>query len=422
MRLKIVFVLISILLATAGSFGRATADEKARTAPPTARKKVAAVVTLYRHNTHADVIVSRILEGYDINGRPPKPSVDLASIYIDQLPGNDIGRPLAEKHSVPVYDTVEGALTLGTGELAVDGVLLVCEHGSYPRSATDQVEYPKRRLFQDVLRVFESSKRVVPVFSDKHLSDNWTDAEWMYEATQRKEIPFMAGSSLPSYRRLPAADVERDAKLREIVSVGFGGIESYGFHALEAMQCLVERRAGGETGVKSVRCLMGDEVWEAGENGVYDRELLAAALAHASTPIKLDDSLRKSVAEPAAFIIEFRDGTRGSVILLGGAVVEFLVSWRYQEKERIAATQFAVQNERPYSHFAYLLKGIETMVNSGKPTWPAERTLLTTGVLHAAMQSRLDAGARVDTPHLDIRYRSQWDWTQPPAPRPSKAR
>ena len=49
--------------------------------------------------------------------------------------------------------------------------------------------------------------------------------------------------------------------------VGVGGFDDMDFDALEAMQCMLERRKGGETGVKAVQLLEGDDVWIAQERG-----------------------------------------------------------------------------------------------------------------------------------------------------------
>ena len=69
--------------------------------------------------------------------------------------------------------------------------------------------------------------------------------------------------------------------------VGVGGSDPMDYHALEAMQCMVERRKGGETGVKSVQLIEGDAVWKAGEEGRWSKELLTAALSRSDTPLGL---------------------------------------------------------------------------------------------------------------------------------------
>jgi hypothetical protein len=100
------------------------------------KKRVAALVTEYRHNSHADVIVSRLLLTDTLDGKGPESPLKLVSLYTDQKPKNDISRLLAASHRFPIMPTIAEALTLGTGKLAVDGVLLVAEHGEYPFSKT----------------------------------------------------------------------------------------------------------------------------------------------------------------------------------------------------------------------------------------------------------------------------------------------
>ena len=376
--------------------------------------RIAAVVTVFHHNAHAEMIAGRLLEGYNLDGKSPRPTLKLVSLYVDQTPKTDLSRRLARKHGFPIYKSVEQALTLGTGKLAVDGVLLIAEHGSYPLSKTGQVMYPKRRLFEGVFRVFKKSKRVVPVFTDKHLSHNWTDAKWIWDEAKRLKIPLMAGSSVPTFRRQPPHDVDRNRPLAEIVAVGYGGVESYGFHALEMMQSLAERRRGGEAGVISVRCLTGKAVWNA-SGKLYDSKLLQQAVAVSRKRQNPGKPLTESVRQPVLFSIRYADGLKASVFMLDGTATEFSAAWSYRGtgENRSRATVFQLQYVRPYRHFTTLLKGIERMMHSGKPTWPAQRTLLTTGILHEAMKSRADGGKLRRTPHLKIRYKSTWNWRQP---------
>ena len=384
---------------------------------PAPRKRVAAVVSEYRHNSHADVIASRLFQTQTLDGKGAVPGMELVSLYTDQVPESDTSRKWAGQYGFRIENTVAGALTLGTGRLAVDGVLLIAEHGRYPVSDTGQIQYPKRRLFEQVVEVFKDSGRVVPVFIDKHLADNWQDAKFIYDTAREMKFPLMAGSSLPTLWRQPAVDVRSGAKLKQIVAVSYHTLDAYGFHALEMVQCLAERRAGGESGVASVQCLTGNAVWEAGEKGTYDEKLLAEAIRVLTPqPTPTLRQLRERVKEPVLFVIDYADGFRASVLTLNGAVGEWSVAWRYDDDSR-EATLFHTQEARPFMHFAYLVDGVDRMMQAGKPAWPVERTLLTSGILDAALVSKRDGSRRIETPYLKINYKSDWNW-QPPPPAP----
>jgi sugar lactone lactonase YvrE len=375
--------------------------------------RVAGVTTAYHHNSHADVLLSRLLRTDTLDGKGQAPPLKLASLYLDQVPANDIGRRLAADHGVPVVKTV------GEAVAGADGVMLVAEHGQYPKSDTGQTVYPKRRLFAEVVAAFDRAGRVAPVFVDKHLADNWADAKWVYDTAKAKKIPLMAGSSVPGLWRYPPADVKRGAKLKQIVAVSYHTLDAYGFHALEAVQALAERRAGGETGVARVHCLTGPAVWAAETDGVYDRKLLDAALGRLKRPIPAGKKVEELAKDPVLFVIDYADGLRANVFTLNGAVGEWAAAWRYAD-DSTDSTLFWTQEARPFAHFTYQLLGIERMMHTGRPAWPAERTLLTSGGLDACLISKKKGGAVVKTPYLNVSYQSAWDWRQPPPPPPGR--
>src|SRR4029079_3840808 len=97
---------------------------QARSAP----RRVAAVITEWRKNSHADVILSRILEP-EAWGHTRPFALRIASIYADQFPANDLCRAMCRKHGVPIFPTIRQAIGVGTAEVPVDGVILVGEHG-----------------------------------------------------------------------------------------------------------------------------------------------------------------------------------------------------------------------------------------------------------------------------------------------------
>ena len=366
------------------------------------RKKIAAIITEYRPNSRADVMVTKFLKGFPTDEGLIPPRVDVASLYIDQFPENDLGRALAAEHNVPVYPSIVKALTLGGNALAVDGVLLIGEHGDYAWNEKAQQLYPRKYFMEQICGVFATSKRAVPVYNDKHLSYNWHDAKWMVDRAASLGAPFMAGSSLPLGWRNPWLEYERGTPVEEAIAIGFSGLDIYGFHTLETLQCMVERRVGGETGVEAVTCLEGDAVWEAAKAGLWSRELAEAACAPIEN--KPQGRMEDHCENPALFLVEYRDGLRGGVLMLNGYVSD--LAYAGLVSDEIQGTEFYVQNGPPHAHFSYLSLNIEEMFVTGVPTYPVERTLLTTGVLEAALDSRHQGYIRLETPHLELSYSS----------------
>jgi hypothetical protein len=410
--------LLSLMLAAlAVVFARASLAEPATLAPA---KNVAAIVTVYRHNSHADVIVSRLLQTDTLDGKGKLSPLKLVSLYTDQRPVDDMSRSLAASHRFRISATIEDALTLGTGRLAVDGVLLIAEHGDYPRSPSGNIQYPKRRFWQEILKVFKESGRVVPVFIDKHLADNWTDAKFIYDTARELKIPLMAGSSLPGTWRRPAADVKRGARIRELVAITFHTTDAYGFHALEFVQALAEQRQGGETGIQAVQTFAGEAVWRAFDEKTFDTNLFDAAWQRLAQPQNRGRPLREVVLEPKLFRIEYADGLRAHILELNGAAAEWTAAWRDVKDGPIDSSLFWTQEGRPAMHFTWLLHGIEQMMLTDKPSWNVERTLLTSGVLDALLISLQENQRRIETPYLMLRYQPSWRWTEPPPPPPMR--
>jgi hypothetical protein len=389
-------------------------------------KKVAAVVTEYRLHSHADVIVGKILEGYNYDGGAG-PNMKLASLYVDQFPDKDMARDLAKKYKFTIYDTIAGALTLGGKELAVEGVLSIGEHGKYPTNDKGQIFYPRRRFFEATMDVFAKSKKSVPVFNDKHLAATWDDAKWMYDKSRELFVPFMAGSSVPVTWRKPELKLPKYCELVEAVQIGYGPFEGYGFHALEGLQCMAERRKGGETGVKAVQCVQGEEIWKALDDGRWSKALLEAAMklvpAHAKGDYRELTAKDKSAG---VFLIEYRDGFKAAVAMLNGWIYEgdggaFVFAGKLKDKDESAATHFYLQQPDPFAHFAYLVKAIDSLMQTSHAPYPVERTLLTTGILDAIMTSKAEKGKRIETPHLVIKYEpTEWPFATDPIPKPIK--
>ena len=366
------------------------------------RLRVAAIITIYHPKSHADVIVTKFLKGMSTDEGFLAPEIEIVSIYLDHALENDIGLGLAEEFGVPIYPSIRRALHAGANELNVDAVLLVGEHGDYPWNERGRHMYPRRYFFEQIAGVFGESGRSVPVFNDKHFAYSFADAQWMWDRAQELEIPLMAGSSLPLCWRNPYVEYNKETKVEEALSVGYGGIEAYGYHALETLQCMVERRQGGETGVVSVQCLEGDAVWQARDKGLWPAELATAACDAIQN--KPEGQMEDHVKDPAVFLVEYADGLKTATLVLSGYVSDF--SYAARVDGQVQGVEFYLQNEGPFSHFGYLCRNVQDFFRTKKAPYPPERTLLTTGIIDAAMNSRHEDHRKIETPYLNIAYSS----------------
>src|SRR5262249_16526004 len=122
-------------------------------------KKLAVVTTAYYYLSHAYHIGGRFLNGYLRPDGYHWPDFGIAGMYAEQQKEGDLSRELSRRHGFTLCPDVAGALTLGGDRLAVDGVLLIGEHGDYPYNEKAQKLYPRYELFQKVVEVFRKSGR-----------------------------------------------------------------------------------------------------------------------------------------------------------------------------------------------------------------------------------------------------------------------
>ena len=386
---------------------------------PEKRPKLAALVTEYRKYSHGQNIVDRFLGGYGWESQWHYPQVDVAALYVDQFPDNDLSHERVSRYpDLNLYPTIGEALTLGGNELAVDGVLLIAEHGKYPMNKKGQTLWPRYDFFQQTVEVFKNSGRSVPVFCDKHLSWNWDWAQHMVKTSHELNFPMFAGSSIPVCRRIPSVDMPWGAEIEEIVSVGVGGI-----------QCLAERRRGGESGVVWIHALRGDSVWEAldsgsWEGGGWDPELFEACLCRSQSlqPIhknsrhtypRREDLPQLTNTDPVAYRFEYADGLRATMLLMEGLVSDITVAARLKNQSEPLSLLFYLGSghDMQPNFFNPLSHHMENMILTGQAPYPVERTLLTTGLTAAGIESLWLGQKPLKPPHLAISYQPEREST-----------
>jgi len=255
------------------------------------------------------------------------------------------------------------------------------------------------------------------VFNDKHLSYSWERAKRMFDWAQELKFPFMAGSSLPVTWRRPELELPLGTPIEDALIAAYGPIEVYGFHALEALQTMLERRKGGETGIHAVTCLTGKDVWKAADDGRWNWDLLEAALTRSESVNPGD--VRRNVgsmavlgqpqAPPTAFLLEYRDGLKATVLLLTGHLQDHCFAAKIKGEAKPASCMFHLPPPPGARFMDCLVANIEKLLETGKSPYPVERTLLTSGALDAAMTSHYLRGARQETPQLDVRYTAPID-------------
>jgi hypothetical protein len=381
-----------------------------------ARKRLAIVTTVWRYLSHAQHMGDRFLVGYPWEGQWHRPAMDVVALYVDQKPAGDLRAERAKSHGFKVYPSIPEALRCGGPKLAVDGVLIIGEHGNYPRNDKGQILYPRYEFFREVVRVFEQDGRSVPVFNDKHLSYSFARAQEMVSVARRLGFPFLAGSSLPVTWRLPPVELPVGAVIVEALMVGSGSSDAMDFHALEALQCMLERRRGGETGVKSVELQTGDAVWHSAKAGRWSRELLEAALSRSASiqgltavdgrtqNLASGGALARLARHPSAYFIEYADGTRATLLMLNGVLGDYNFAARLRQAPGNISTQFLLPPNPNVAYSACLMHKVEEMIETGRAPYPVERTLLTSGVLESCLESKANGSLPLETPHLNVHY------------------
>ena len=403
---------LGLAAVTTSRFGTGAVAQEQTPREPKAFGKtpcVVAINSIYRLRSHAYHIAGRFIHGYTRNGFHHQPPFELVRMWNHQQPKDDLGPSVCETHGIELAKSIPEALG-GKSGLDVDAVLLIIEHGDYPVNERGQVLYPRAEFFEQIVEVFKKAGRSVPVFVDKHLSYDHRLAAKMVATAKEMNFGLMAGSSLPVTWRRPEIEPTVGTPFKEaVVTFGFdrGSVEIYLFHALEVLQCMLERRRGGETGVKSVEFLQGDAVWKAGDEGRWSWRLVNAALSRcASTNV---GPIRENVLKPQAVLVEYLDGTRGAVLNLIEQTSEFAFAGTIEGRTEPVSSCFYLPAPPGARFFDPLTYNIEKFFAAGTPPYPVERTLLTSTMTDLATLSQHQGSKVITSPALAVTYAAPAD-------------
>lgn len=375
--------------------------------------RIAVVATVWYPLSHADVIVTRWVTPYvtDATSGWGKPASSIASMFIEQFPDNDIGRAICGKLGIPLYESIEEALTLGSGSLAVDAVLLIAEHGDYPHNRYLQKLYPRKRMFDAIADVFRKYGRAVPVFNDKHLSWSFEESDAMIATARELGFPLYAGSSLPHCASLPDVPVNDGDAPVEVVALFAEHPEHYGYHSMEVVQAHLERRKGGEVGVRAVRGYRDQNVKIALAEGAFSQDLFNEALQRAGYPPGQAEFLLERSEVAWLFQVEYRDGVRASYFNLPRFTRGWTTAVRHHDGTIRSCRLEEVGFYNFFLNFAKLNCVVERFFQTGETPNSVLRTHLVAGTLESALQATFDReGEWVETPHLAVCYGPTNQW------------
>lgn len=373
-------------------------------------KRLAVLASRWTPDSPARQVADRFLIGYPRQGRWHRPAMDVVSAYVDQTPDADQSRQRAAEFGFRIYPSIAEALRCGRDRLAVDGVLMLAGQGDDSGSGPSGSD-----LLEPMLGVFEEDRRTVPVYWDE--PSGLAQARRMVEASRQLGFPVLSGSSLPMTWRLPPLELPAGSPVEQALLVGIGLGRSDRYRALEALQAMVERRRGGETGVRSVQAVAGEAVWRAGSSGRWSRELVQAAVARSDSlqgetlkdgrPRDLVGSgeLSRLVEDPEACLVDYSDGMRASVLMLNGAVGDFTFAARLRDVSEVASSQFLLPPGPNHAGSACLAARIEDLIQSGRSPVRPERAWIAAGILDRWMESRQKGGVTLETPELTLEYR-----------------
>ena len=376
--------------------------------PQERRPRIAVLATFWgATRSHADWLVNKLIDGYWWQGAYKASRVEVASIYLHQHDTSLLGQKVAKAKGIPVFKTVRDAVTLGGTELAVDGVVIVAEHGDYPTDLKGHWLLPRWWIYNQVIGVFEHSKRSVPVFNDKHFSYNWNEAKWMFDKSRELGFPLTGGSLLPVYYRKPEIELDNDTPIKNSIVVGAAPDEGAIFHCIELLQAFVERRKGGETGVSSVQSIRGPEALKWIERNAWAGKLLNSV----AESLSLDPGSLRGNSRTNICIVEYRDGTKAAIIGAQRSDWTYAAEIEGRKEATIVSLlgfpgpfdQYHASNAQPH--------WITEMMVTKKEPFNAERLLLSTGITNHYMESNWEngkysaIGRRVETPFMNMSYR-----------------
>jgi hypothetical protein len=360
-------------------------------------KKIAFLVEDFALQTPAQQLLDRFLIGFPRDGEFYRPEGCQIAVYLRDGAGNaEIDRRVKEfglRREQSIAATVAQA----------DGLVIV------PKTSSAA---PDTELVEIALR---GVPRGCACFVYGGLSWTLSEAKKLANVASTQKLSLIAGTTLPVTWRLPEVDVAAGARLKEALIVVQGASPAAELDGLEGLLPVIQRRRGGESGVRRIRLLEGTDLWQAGHDGVWSWALLASALSRSDSP--QGDSVKDGrtqdlvglglvqtlARQPRGWVMEHFDGLRSTVLVLDGVVADYNFAVQTRDGPVISAQIYRPPAPAQH-HFSRLAEVIESFFVRGKQPWPIERNVLISGLLESFGKNSANGGSPLETPALRISY------------------
>jgi hypothetical protein len=224
------------------------------------------------------------------------------------------------------------------------------------------------------------------IFVQGILANDTNAAASIARNAKSQSVSLLSGTSVAGTFRLPQIDLPAGAPVRQALIVVQGSFPEAEFDGLEGLLPVLERRRGGERGIRDVQRLTGTAVWEAADKERWSRRLLGSAFSRSNTiqgdpdrdgrtqdivGLRLVQNLAR---EPRAWLLEHNDGLRSAILVLNGAAKDINFAVELAD-DRIVSAQLYRPPPPAHEEFSLLAAAVEDYFITGRPPWPAARAL-----------------------------------------------
>jgi hypothetical protein len=253
--------------------------------------------------------------------------------------------------------------------------------------------------------VLQTARAGARCFVHGTLANDAKAAERFVQLAATRDIALCSGTSTAVTYRLPEIDLPRGARVHEALIVVQGPFGDAELEALNGLLPVLERRHGGEAGIRQTLAFSGQEVWQAGNAGRWSWRLLAAAISRSNTvqgaPLKdgrtqdvVGQGLVPSLAtRPRGWLVEHHDDVRTALLVLDGLVADYNFAVRRADGGVVSAQLY-----RPpppmQDQFSRLATVLEDFFRTGKAPWPIQRSV----VIASSLESFTMESAQRDEP------------------------